>query len=755
MFTAPNAVEACTITAQDSTGATGIATANVQAPGGSPQVTIQSPLNGSTVTSLVAVHATYNGTASYMKLWIDHVASTVQMNTSTFSTSVNLAPGTHLLEVQAADATTGTVYTTPTNITVVSGTTPVTWVTPTANATVTSPFEAKFTYSGGTASYMKLWIDGVAYSVVQHNTSTYDTTISLAGGTHKLSAQAHNASTGVTSTTNETITVSTGSGVTVSPMNATTVVGGTQQFTANVSVTWSTSCGTITSGGLFTAPGSATTCTITATSSTGATGTAIDTVVPAGSVSSYVTWKNDNANTGRQMNETILTPLNVNSSTFGIKFTDTVDGYVYGQPLYMSNITINGATHNVVYVVTENDSVYAFDADTGSALWKQSLLMGGTTVPQANVMSTIYPVIGITSTPVIDPSTNTIYVVAETLKSGSYIFSLHALDLATGLDKFGGPVQITTFGFQPKEQLQRSALKMANGKVYIAFASHGDHLPFHGWIFAYAAPTQTGTWNVTATGNAGGLWAAGGAIAIDNNGDLFIASGNGDSNGTTNFGQSFVRLSPNLSVLDYFTTYNAHAQSTLDIDLGAGGPLLVPDQSGTFPHILIGSGKPPRIYVVNRDDMGHQGASSDSQIIQTIDNAIGISGTTTDRNFMTPAYFNGTVYFVANGDVIKAFSLNPSTGKLSAAPTSKGSFVFPFPGGQPVVSSNGSSNGIVWVMDHASGAALHAYNASNVAQQLYMSPSLGTGAKWAVPTVINGKVYVGTDGHLVCFGLLQ
>jgi len=722
-------------------------------------VSLTSPTNGSTVASPVHVHATYSGTAKYMKLWVDGISGTVQNSTSTFDTYVSLAAGSHRIVVQAADASTGTVYSSPAStITVTSSTTPVTWVTPTANATVSSPFEAKFTYTS-TASYMKLWVDGVAQSLVKFNTNTYDTTLSLAAGPHRLTGQAHNATTGITYSTAETITVSSGgSGVTVSPSSATTVVGGTQQFTANVSVTWSTSCGSITSGGLFTAPGSPTTCTITATSSTGTTGTATDTVVNANTSLNYTTWKNGNDTTGRQMNETILTPSNVNSSTFGIKFTDSVDGYVYGQPLYMSNISINGTTHNVVYVVTENDSVYAFNADAaGSPLWKKSLLMGGTTVPQSNVGSTIFPVIGITSTPVIDPNTKTIYVVAETLQSGAYIFRLHALDLSTGNEKFGGPVQITDPNFAPQEQLQRGALKMANGYIYIPFASHGDHQPYKGWIFAYtaAALSKAAAWNDEGTGTSGGIWGAGGPLSIDANGDVFATSGNGNWNGTVNFGQSFIKLSPNLSVLDYFTPYNHSAQSSSDIDLGTGGLLLVPTLSGTFPHIAIGTGKMPSIYVVNRDNMGHAGSTSDSQIIQRLDNAIGKAGTTSDRAFMTPAYLNGTVYFVANGDVIKAFSLNSSTGQLSTSPTSKGSFVFPFPGGQPVTSSNGSSNGIVWVMDRASGAALHAYNAANVAQQLYVSPSLGTGTKWAVPTVVKGRVYVGTDGHLVCFGLLQ
>lgn len=910
MFTAPNTTGTCTITASDSTGAKGTATATIQPPGSSGQVTITSPVNNSTVANPVHVHATYNGSATYMKLWVDHVdQNLIQYNTNTYDVSVTLSTGPHLLEVQAADSTTGTVYTSAVNITVGSSTTtvtvspssaslapgatqqftanvPVTWtasgdgsinssglftagsttgnatvkatatdgsgatgtasvtvsssttptvtfVTPTTNATVTSPVEVKFTYNQ-TASYMKLWVDGVAQTA-QHDPHIYDIVISLSTGTHTLSAQAHDATSLITYTTNESITVSgtgssvtispstvtlgvnatkqftanvpvtwsaTGDGtinssglftagstagsatvtgtatdgsgatgtanvtvtngtvVTVSPSTATTQVGATQQFSANTSVTWTASCGAINSSGLFTAPSTTGTCTITATATdgSGATGTATDKVVSAPpSSGNYTTWKNDNLRTGQQRNEKILTPANVNSAHFGILFSESVDAAIYAQPLYMSGLTVNGATHNVVFVATENDSVYAFDADTaGSYLWRTNLLHGGVPVPQANVGSPIFGGIGITSTPVIDPNTNTIYVVTEDLEnSTNYIFRLHALDVTTGNEKFGGPVVVSDSNFQPKEQLQRSALLLANGNVYIAFASQGDHSPWNGWVFAYAAGSlsKVAAYNATSTGNGGGIWGGGNAIATDANGDIFVATGNGSWNGTTNLSMSYIRLSPNLSELDYFSPFNEQSLSNSDGDLGAGGLLLVPDQSGTYPHELIGCGKPTPIYVVNRDNMGHLHSGVDSQIIQELPNVVGgTSGTQAgDHCFMSPAYWQGNLYFIGNNDVIKMFKLNGSTGLINSTPSSKGTFDFVFPGAQPVVSSNGSSNGIVWAVDHTSAVALHAFDANNVATQLYQSGSLGSGTKWSTPTVINGKVYVATNGKLYVF----
>jgi hypothetical protein len=818
--------------------------------GGSNTVTITSPTNGATVASPVDVHATYSGSASYMKLWLDHKASTVQSNTNVFDQQVSLSAGPHVITVQALDGSNGLIYADTVNITVGSGSHTVTITSPSNGATVASPVDVHATYSSS-ATYMKLWLDHQS-STVQSNTNVFDQQISLSAGAHVITVQALDSSNGLIYADTANITVgSSGATVTVSPASATLSAGSTQQFTANDSaglgVTWSATGGTISSNGLYTAGTTAGTFTVTATDSSNNVGTAsvtiqnstptvsvqspingstvsspvsvnatyngnasymkvwIDgkagtvqqntnvfstnvalsagahvikvqakdassgvvytssasniTVSSSGTVLNYTTWKNDNARTGQQRNETILTPANVNSNTFGLLFSDSVDGYVFAQPLYLANQTMTNGVHNVVFVATEHDSVYAFDADqAGSPLWKTSLLpSGATTVPQALVHSTIFPENGVTGTPVIDPSTGTLYVVAETLENNNVVYRLHGLSVITGKEQGGSPVVINASGWQPMEQNQRPGLLLANGNVYIAFGSHGDVQPYHGWIFAYSAASlaQVGVWNVTPTASEGAIWMAGSGLAADSSGDIYAMTSNGNWNGTSNFSDSFVKLSPNLTLLDYFTPYNQSTFAAHDLDLGSGGVLLVPNQLGTFQHEIIGCGKSPAIYVVNRDNMGKFQSSSNSQIIQEVDGQVG--GTTgqqaPDRCFMTPAFWQQNVYFMGNNDVIKAFNLNASTGLLSTTPSSQGSYVFGFPGAQPAVSSNGSSNGIVWAVEYSkTTSALHAFDATNVSKELYRSGSLGAGAKWAVPTVINGKVYVGTASKLYVFG---
>ena len=677
LYTAGTAAGTFSVTATDSQNNTGKATVTIQG-STTHSVTVQSPINGSTVSSPVNIHATYNGsvTASYMKLWVDHVAGAVQPNTNTFSTQVTVSNGAHLIEVQASDPSTGQVYTTAVNIMV------------------------------------------------------------------------NNSSAGV---------------VTVSPSSVILQPGNTQQFTAidsaGLAVTWTATGGTITSSGLYTAATANGSFAVTATDSQTNVGKAAVTIQSAGGSSlNYTTWKNDNFGTGQQTKETFLAPSNVNSANFGILFSNTVDGAVFAQPLYMSNLLIGGVSHNVVFAATENDSVYAFDADTaGPPLWKVSLIpAGATTVPTTLVSSTIFPKIGITGTPVIDPATGTLYVAGETLESGNVVFRLHALDVITGSERGGSPTVITTPGWQPLEQMQRPGLLLANGNVYIGFGSHGDFPPYHGWLFAYSAASlaQVGVWNVTPTGTEGAIWMSGAAPSADSSGNVYVITSNGNFDGTTNYSDSFVKLSPNMTVLDYFTPFDQAKLSSNDLDLGSGGALLVPDQPGAFPHEIIGCGKASAIFVINRDTMGKFQAGSNSQIIQEIDNQVG--GTTgkqaPDACFMTPAFWQQTLYFLGNNDVIKAFPLNPTTGRLSTTPTSKGSYVFSFPGGQPVVSSNGGSNGIVWVMEYLPNVALHAYDAINLANELYRSGSLGGGAKFVAPTVVNSKVYVGTATKLVVFG---
>jgi hypothetical protein len=551
--------------------------------------------------------------------------------------------------------------------------------------------------------------------------------------------------------------------LTITPPGANLVVGASQQFTANVPSNWSANCGAIDGNGLYTAPNVPATCTVTATASDGSGnhGTATVTIRSSHPPSlSYTTWKNDNMRTGQQREETLLTPANVNAAQFGMKFSDSVDGAIYVQALYVSNLPIAGGTHNVVFVATEHDSVYAFDANAaGGPLWFRNLIPGGeSTVPSATVHSTITPEVGITGTPVIDLSSGTLYLVAETMEIGvlgipAFVFRLHALDIQTGNEKNGGPVVVSAPGFAPTFLMQRPGLLLANGLVYFAFGSQSDLEP--GWVFAYDPISlgQVAAWIDTRTGQFGGIWMAGSGIGADTAGNIYISSGNGDWDGVNNFSMSFVKLDASLHVRDYFTPWNWQSLAAVDKDLGSGGVLIVPDQPGVFPHELIGCGKPAPVYVVNRDEMGGMNPTGDTQIIQALPDIVGAGEGTQAHCFTTPAFWEQNLYFVGIGDVIKAFHLDPQTGKMTAVPTSQGTFIYPYPGAQPVVSSNGALNGIVWAVDHSSPSVLHAYDATDVSRELYVSPSLGNGTKWSVATVVNGNVYVGTGNQLFVFGL--
>ncbi len=520
---------------------------------------------------------------------------------------------------------------------------------------------------------------------------------------------------------------------------------------------------------------------------------ALLTSVSVSAQTSILTQHYDAGRTGQNTAETILNPTNVNSTTFGKLFSLTVDGYVYAQPLYDPGVTIPGkGTHNVLYVATEHDSLYAFDADTGSQLWMVSFLINGaTTLSPSNVGGTedINPEIGITGTPTIDSTTNTLYVAVNTLESGNIIYRLHAIDITTGAEKFGGPVLMTasvpgtapdgngsTVPFNGQWANQRPGLLLLNGYVYIGFAAHGDNGPWHGWILAYNKTTlaQSGVWCTSPNGKGNGIWASGAGIAADASGSIYIATGNGDDTVTTpapppsttiDYGDSIVRVGLTNGVpvpTDYFTPWNQASLSGSDTDLGSGGVLVVPDQTtAPFEHILIQSGKQGEVYVVNRDKMTSDGShycngcTSDPEIIQSISSGAGL--------WSMPAYWNGQVYLWGNGGSLEAYSL--TNDMLSQSPTSTSSTTNGFPGATPVVSSNGTSNGIVWAVQTdayvSSGPAiLHAYNANNVSILLYDSnltngrDTLGPAVKFVVPVVTNGKVYVGTQKEVDVFGLL-
>jgi hypothetical protein len=505
----------------------------------------------------------------------------------------------------------------------------------------------------------------------------------------------------------------------------------------------------------------------------------------------------NNSRTSLNASEVVLTPANVNSTQFGKLFSQPVDGQLYAQPLYVANVTIAGASHNMVIVATENDSVYAFDADSvGNALWKASLLdaahgaAAGASALSSSTdtgCSNIQPKIGITSTPVIDPASNTIYVEAKSKENGGFVHRLHALDLLTGAEKAPGPKVITASvsgtgngssgGVVPFDNLHhtnRPGLLLLNGIIYIAYASPCDVGPYHGWLLAYdaAAFSQKGALNFTPNGSDGGIWMSGAGLAADSAGNIFLPTGNGTfDNSGVELGDSIVKVAFQngvLTVLDYFTPFNQGTLNGNDTDLGSGGVLLLPDQSGSHPHLLIQGGKEGKLYLLDRDQLTtgnvHYCASNcnstDAEIVQEVPSAAG-------GIFSTPAYFNGSIYFWGKNDKLKSFALN--SGILGTAPTVSGTS-YGFPGATPAISANGITNGIVWSIDSSQygapgpgpgPAVVHAHDASNVAQELWNSTQAvnnrdvaGNAVKFAVPTVADGKVYVGTSTELDVYGLL-
>ena len=507
---------------------------------------------------------------------------------------------------------------------------------------------------------------------------------------------------------------------------------------------------------------------------------------PSQTSNDVLTWHNDNARTGLSSHETSLTPTNVNMNSFGKLFVISVDGKVDAQPLYVSNLSVSGTNHNVLFVATEHDSVYAFDADNGSKLWQVSVLKSGETTSEARFgCNQVSPEIGVTATPVIDRTNSTIYVVAMSKNgSGNYFQRLHALDLATGAEKFGGPkdVQASYPGtganssggrvlFDPGAYKERPGLLLLNGVIYTAWSSHCDVDPYTGWIIGYDESTlsQTSVLNIVPNGSEASFWNSGAGPAADGNGNIYQLAANGtfdtalNANGfpvNSNFGNAFVKIASTnrqLSMVDYFTPFDTVSQSSVDSDLGSGGAMVLPDLTdgqGNIKHLAVGAGKDKKIYVVDRDAMGKFNSSSNSNVYQEITSAL--SGSV----FSTPAFFSNTVYFGAVGDRLKAFPV--SNGKLPTTASSRSNSSFGYPGTTPSVSANETTNGIVWAAENSNPAVLHAYDATDLSRELYNSnqaaggrDNFGTGNKFIVPTIANGKVYVGTTNGVGVFGLLH
>ncbi len=481
-----------------------------------------------------------------------------------------------------------------------------------------------------------------------------------------------------------------------------------------------------------------------------------------------VTYHNDNARTGQNLSEVLLSPSNVKAGAFGKRFTQAVDGNVLAQPLYLPAVYVPGkGIHNVVYVATAHDSLYAFDADSATGanaapLWHVSFLdaaNSATTVPAGDVNCFVAGIeLGIAGTPVIDPATLTIYLVAETKEAGpSYVFRLHAISASTGAEKPGSPVEIQTPGFVPLQYKQRGALLLSRGVVYTPWGSNCDIEPYHGWMLAYDASSLAlvSVFNVTPNGEEGSFWNAGGGPAADAEGNIYHMSANGDFDGGTNFGDSFLRFSaaPNMALADYFTPFNQAFLDLNDIDVGSSEPLLLPDSAGNaeHPHLIAGAGKEGRIYLLDRDHLGHAQYNVDSLAVQSLPE-LGHS------LFGSMAYFNGYLYIATEYSPLRAYSISNAT--VGAAPASSSAFQSIRLGAIPSVSASGDSNGIVWISPYETAGSLQAYDAANLSKQLYSSDTVpgdapGSWVEFTVPTVADGKVFLGTANALVAYGLLN
>ena len=591
----------------------------------------------------------------------------------------------------------------------------------------------------------------------------------------------------------------------VSPKRGSITTSQTQQFTPtvfndpnNAGVTWqvdgntggNSTTGTISAAGLFTPGTQPGVHTITAVSVTNASATASVNFAVSDIAGVYM-HHNDTARTGQNLKEYALTVANVNSSTFTQLFSCPVDGQLYAQPLYMANLLVGSATHNVVFLATEHDSVYAFDADSPSCvqLWKTSFLGTGVTTMAwtdtanpnfvgALATNDIFPEIGITGTPVIDPATNTLYVEAKTKESVGtgcssgnpcYVHRLHALNVSTGAEKFGGPVVITAPNFNSQRHFNRPALLLANGTVYVSFGSHGDIQNWQGWVLGYDAATLArmfvfSTSDPTSGSNGASVWDSGAGPATDAGGNIYVTTGNGAYDGTKNFSESVLKLSPTGGLLDWFVPFNRGVFDANDIDLGSAGVIVLPDSVGStaHPHLLLGTGKVAILYLLDQTNMGRFNSGSNLDVQEVIPvpppNTTQLDG----GIYGLPAYWNGNIYVTGQNFPLSQFTI--ASGVIATPQSANSPNRFPPRGAIPAVSASGTTNGIVWILDlnawPSNGPAiLDAYDAANVANLLYSSPASGAGAagaavKFTLPTIANGKVYVGGQTSFSVFGLL-
>ena len=729
-------------------------------------ITVTTPLNDATVTVPFNVQFTYSGTDTYTKLWIDGVAIISDHTGSVFDYTVtSLAAGKHTLSLQAHDASSNTTVEVKETITV--STTPIVNVTPSA-PTMAEGDQLQFSSGGVTANWT---LSPSTPSVGSISGCTGTTTCTFIAGTSQGTATLAAAATSSSASGQANITVVP---LAISPASPNLAEGQQQTFTANASVTWNAT------GGTFQSPcASATSCVFTAGNSTGpapitatetslaglqAQTTANITATADPGSTPVLTFHNDQLRSGANTTEFVLNTGNVNQSQFGLKHTYSVDGQIYAQPLYVPNLTVNGGQHNVVFVATENDTVYAFDADglSTSALWSTSLGKPRS-VSGTSTGTPIYPSVGVTSTPVIDSSTNTMYVLATT-SSGYELNALYILTgKVTGSEKVTASVKGTGTGSSngtlslPKGCYQRPGLALANGDVYIGFS-----YCHQGWLLAYDASSlqPKAEFCATPNGSGGGIWMGGGAPAVDSDGYVYVIASDDSGNPESIYEDAFLKFNPDLTVADYFQTSIDPTLIKNDADQGSGGIMILPDNSSSTPHELVGGGKDGYIIMLNRDSLGHE--NSTDKAIQEVKTGVGEYS----NIFSSPAFWNNTLYYHPENDTLHLFNYDPTTGKIGTSPAKSGSAVYGWHGATPSISANGSSDGIVWEIEQTAWktggpAILHAYDAVSAAE-LYNSTQAagnrdkaGPAVRFTVPTVADGQVFVGTANQLDIYGLLQ
>ena len=687
----------------------------------------------------------------------------------------------------------------------VSNATPVSIAVTPANPSVTVGKTQQFTATG---TYSDNSTQNLTSSVTWASSNISIATINSTGLATAATAGATAISAtmgGVVGSTTFTVVSTSSISVSISPKRGGLTVGQTLSVTATVAndplgqgVTWSATGGsfslsTTASGAAtsYTAAATAGVYAITATSLSDGTKNASVTIGVT-DLAGVFTYHNDLSRDGSNMSEYALTGSNVTSATFGKLFSCTVDGAIYAQPLWAANLTVGGFKRNVVFVATQHESLYAFDADVSVTpcvpLWHVSLIdaaHGGSTA-ESSVPSGIgglvgagyggiTPEVGVTGTPVIDPASNTLYVASKSvIASGpTFVQRLHAIDVTTGNERSGSPTTIaatypgtgdggTTVTFNPRTQLQRPGLALVNGTVYIAWASHEDTPTYYGWIMGYSASSlsQVSVLNVTPNVGYGGIWMGGGAPAADSSNNIYLLTGNGDfdatnTTGPTNdYGDCFLRLSSSLGVSSYFSPSDQASDNASDQDFGGGGAAVLVDLpivAGKPNHLVIGGGKDGFLYLLNRDALG---GSGDGNAWEKVAFGNGI--------FSTGAFWNSNFYLAGAGGNLKAYVFDPTARRFNGSPNSQSNISYSFPGTTPSVSSNGTANGIVWALDNSNyctpptstcgPTVLHAYDATNLATELWNS-TLGSGngagnaVKFTVPTIANGKVYVGTRGN--------